>query len=88
MATHGARRLGAMARNTAGVAAIELLAAAQGIEFHRPLASSPLLEEALAIVREVAPRYERDRFFHPDIEAARSLVEAQRFRRFLPSIFS
>jgi histidine ammonia-lyase len=88
MATHGARRLGKMARNTAGVAAIELLAAAQGIEFHRPLESSPLLEEALAIVREVAPRYERDRFFHPDIEAARSLVDARRFARFVPGTFA
>jgi histidine ammonia-lyase len=88
MATHGARRLGKMARNTAAVAAIELLAAAQGIEFHRPLKSSPTLEQALAIVRQVVPRYERDRFFHPDIEAARSLVEGRRFARFLPGIFS
>jgi histidine ammonia-lyase len=87
MATHGARRLGDMARNTAGVAAIELLAAAQGIEFHRPLESSPLLEEALEIIREVVPRYERDRFFHPDIEAARSLVETRRFARFVPGTF-
>lgn len=88
MATHGARRLAEMARNTAGVAAIELLAAAQGIEFHRPLRSSPHLEEALATVREAAPRYERDRFFHPDIEAARALIPARRFRRLLPQIFS
>ena len=43
MATFAARRLGPMAENTRGVLAIELLAAAQGIDFRRPLASSPAL---------------------------------------------
>ncbi len=88
MSAHGARRLGEMARNTAGVSAIELLAAAQGIEFHRPLRSSPALEQALGIIRQAVPRYERDRFFHPDIESARALVAARRFRTFLPDIFA
>jgi histidine ammonia-lyase len=87
MATHGARRLTKMARNTAAVAAIELLAAAQGIEFHRPLRSSPALEQALETIRAVVPRYERDRFFHPDIEAARSLVDGRRFAALVPGIF-
>ena len=40
MAAHGARRLIAMAENAANVVGIELLAAAQGIDFHRPLRSS------------------------------------------------
>ena len=88
MATHGARRLGEMARNATGVAAIELLAACQGIEFHRPLTSSPALEQALEILREVVPRYARDRFLHPDIESARTLVEARRFARFVPGLFA
>jgi histidine ammonia-lyase len=48
MACHGARRLLDMAENTAGVVAIELLAAAQGLEFHRPLKSSDVLEKAAA----------------------------------------
>ncbi|MDQ3126657.1 MAG: histidine ammonia-lyase, partial [Pseudomonadota bacterium] len=48
MATHGARRLLDMAENTAAVVGIELLAAAQGIEFHRPLTSSPDLEKVWA----------------------------------------
>src|SRR4029079_15860522 len=41
MATGAALRLGAMAANLAGILAIELLAAAQGLEFHRPLQSTP-----------------------------------------------
>jgi histidine ammonia-lyase len=57
MATHGARRLLDMAENTAAVVGIELLAAAQGLEFHRPLTSSPDLEKVWAIVREAAAAY-------------------------------
>lgn len=76
MATHGARRLLEMAANAASVVAIELLAAAQGIEFHRPLTSSRLLEAALRTLRRAVPRYDRDRFFAPDIEAARAFVSS------------
>lgn len=74
MATHGARRLLEMAANAANVVAIELLAAAQGIEFHRPLTSSRPLEAALRTLRHTVPRYDRDRFFAPDIEAAAAFV--------------
>lgn len=76
MATHGARRLLEMATNAASVIAIELLAAAQGIEFHRPLKSSRPLEAALQTLRRSVPRYDRDRFFAPDIEAATRLVRS------------
>ncbi len=47
MATHGARRLHDMADNTAAIVGIELLAAAQGIELRRPVATSPLLQRVL-----------------------------------------
>ncbi len=53
MATFAARRLIEMADNTAGVVAIELLAACQGVDFRAPLKTSLLLEEAKAIVRQV-----------------------------------
>ncbi|MDE2052684.1 MAG: aromatic amino acid lyase, partial [Gammaproteobacteria bacterium] len=76
MATHGARRLLDMAANAANVVAIELLAAAQGIEFHRPLTSSRALEAALRTLRRAVPPYDRDRFFAPDIEAAAALVSS------------
>jgi histidine ammonia-lyase len=80
MATHGARRLLEMAANAACIIAIELLAAAQGIEFHRPLTSSRPLEAALRSLRRTVPRYDRDRFFAPDIEAARELVSSGALR--------
>jgi histidine ammonia-lyase len=80
MATHGARRLLEMADNAATVIAIELLAAAQGLEFHRPMKSSRPLESALRLVRAQVPPYTVDRFFAPDIEAARKLVISGKLR--------
>lgn len=74
MATFAARRLDQMAHNTAVIVGIELLAAAQGIEFHRPLKSSETLESVHAQLRQLVSPYDADRFFAPDIEAARKLV--------------
>lgn len=74
MATFAARRLDQMAHNTAVIVGIELLAAAQGIEFHRPLKSSATLESVHAQLRAQVAPYDADRFFAPDIEAARKLV--------------
>jgi histidine ammonia-lyase len=80
MATYAARRLAQMAANAATVVGIELLAAAQGLEFHRPLRSSRPLEAVLGQLRARVPRYEQDRFLAPDIAAARALVLSGVFR--------
>jgi histidine ammonia-lyase len=74
MATHAARRLLEMGANTATIIAIELLAAAQGMEFHRPLRSSKKIETLHAQIRKCADFYTQDRYFAPDIEAVKSLV--------------
>jgi histidine ammonia-lyase len=74
MAAHGARRLGPMAANTANVIGIELLAAAQGCDFHAPLASSTSLEAARALLRQTVPHLEGDRYMAPDMAAATSLI--------------
>jgi histidine ammonia-lyase len=83
MATHAARRLGDMAENTTGIVAIELLAACQGIDFHRPLETSACLRDALAIVRADVPFYDRDRYFAPDIKAASLSVSHGLWHRFM-----
>ena len=83
MATFAARRLADMAANTAGIVAIELLAAAQGIDFRRPLATSAPLEEAHAMIRRVAPHLDGDRYLALDIEAATPLVRGGAFRGLL-----
>ena len=74
MATFAARRLQSMLRNTEYIVAIELLAAAQGIEFLRPLKSSAVLEGILALVRSVSPAMMVDRSLAPDMELVRSLI--------------
>jgi len=74
MATFAARRLGAMIDNTSHILGIELLAAAQGIEFLRPLTTSPHLEGAFVRLRLQAAAMPVDRYLAPDIEAATSLV--------------
>jgi histidine ammonia-lyase len=76
MATFAARRLDQMAHNTAVIVGIELLAAAQGIEFHRPLTSSSHLEHVHRQLRAKVAPFDEDRFFAPDIEAARQMVVA------------
>jgi histidine ammonia-lyase len=74
MAAHGARRLMDMADNASAIVGIELLAAAQGCDFHRPLASSAALEAVRALLRAEVPTLAEDRFMHPDMEAAIALV--------------
>ena len=70
MATFAARRLQPMIANTAHILGIELLAAAQGIEFLRPLLSSAVLEAAHALLRSAVPAMAQDRYIAPDIDAA------------------
>jgi histidine ammonia-lyase len=74
MATFAARRLDALAGNTATIVGIELLAAAQGIDFHRPLTTSKRLQQVHRRLRERVAFYDVDRILAPDIEAARRLV--------------
>ncbi len=74
MAAHGARRLGAMLDNLQRILGVELLCAAQGVEFRAPLVTSASLRRVVARLRkEVAPLGE-DRFLAPDIERAAALI--------------
>lgn len=86
MAAHGARRLLAMAENAANVVGIELLAAAQGCDFHAPLRSSDALENVRASVRAQVPTLQDDRYFHPDMVAATALVRAGALARGLEGV--
>jgi histidine ammonia-lyase len=80
LATYAARRLHAMADNLARLLAVELLAAAQGVELRRPLRSSARLEEAVAAVREACPFLVNDRPLGEAIEAVAGMVMEGRFR--------
>ncbi len=76
MAFQATRRLHSMLDNTASIVAIEWLAAAQALDFRRPLQSSPALELLHAQLRQHVPHLEKDRPIAPDITAATALVEA------------
>jgi histidine ammonia-lyase len=90
MATFAARRLHDMLDNVCYIVAIELLAAAQGIEFHRPRKTSAALESVVLALREVSPAYAEDRSLSADIERVARLIDAGRFcnhaRSILPSV--
>ena len=76
MATFAARRLQPMVANVAHILAIEWLAAAQGIEFLRPLTTSPALEAAHSLLRQRVAPMPTDRYIASDIEHANSLVHS------------
>ncbi len=75
MATFAGRKAGDIARNAATVIAIELLAAAQGIDFHAPLTTSPVLQRVHVKVRSVSEHLDRDRSLAGDVNRVRELIE-------------
>jgi len=86
MATFAARRLHDMLDNVAHIVAIELLAAAQGVEFHRPQKSSADIESVIAALREVSPAFAEDRSLSTDIMRVADLIDAGRFCNLAESI--
>jgi histidine ammonia-lyase len=74
MAAHGARRLARMAENVRHILAIELICAAQGVEFRAPLATSPSLARVVATLRTHVSALTEDRPLTDDIEAVSRLV--------------
>lgn len=86
MATAAANRLFGMVENTRYIIAIELLAAAQGIEFHRPHRSSDILEKVVAAIRTLVPRLEIDRRLQPDIEAVAAMIKNGELRTHCPAL--
>ena len=88
MATHGARRLILMNANLARIVAIEMMAAVEGIDFRRPLKSSPILEKAHALVRKVAHPRPDDRGFSDEIEAVAAQIEVGDYQGFVPLLLN
>jgi histidine ammonia-lyase len=74
MAAHGARRLMEMNDNLAAILGIELLVAAQGCDFHRPLDSSAPLESVRRLLRQSVARLDQDRLMATDMQAATMMI--------------
>jgi histidine ammonia-lyase len=87
MATFAARKLGDIAENTAYILAIELLAAAQGVELREPFRTSGRLEPVLRSIRSEVAHYELDHYFAPDIVAIHQQVRGGVIGRFCPFAF-
>jgi histidine ammonia-lyase len=79
MATHAASKARRIAANSAGIVGVELLAAAQGVDFHAPLRSSAPLEKTRSAIRGHVPHLESDRWFADDLEWAKAAVLAGAF---------
>jgi histidine ammonia-lyase len=76
MAAHGARRLLPMGENASAIIGIELLAAAQGCDFHDAMRSSAVLESVRKLLRAQVASLEDDRYLYRDMAAAIGLVRS------------
>jgi histidine ammonia-lyase len=74
MAPIAARKAGQIARNAAGVVAVELIAAAQGIDCHAPLKTSAKLQAVHAGVRRHSPHLVSDRYWADEMAALQAAV--------------
>lgn len=86
MATFAGRRLHEMLNNSAMILAIEMLAAAQGIEFHRPARSSNAIEAVVAQLRELSPALDEDRSLSADFARVADLIDRGRFCEHVASV--
>ena len=74
MAPIAARKAGQIARNAAGVIAVELMAAAEGIDYHAPLKTSGKLQAIHAKVRAFSPQFTADRYWADEMAALQAAV--------------
>jgi len=76
MAPIAARKAAGIVRNAAGVVAIELITAAQGVDYHAPLKTSAPLQELHGKVRAISPHLEADRYWADEMAALQAAVLA------------
>jgi histidine ammonia-lyase len=74
MGVTAAHKAAQVVANTRRVLAVELVAAAEALEFRRPLRSSPALEAVVSLLRTQVAARERDRVVGPDIEKGAVLI--------------
>lgn len=79
MGMTAALKLRSIVENAEHLLAIELLAAAEGLEFRRPLRAGAGVERAFAQLRAIAPRLEEDRVLAPDIERVAEAIRVGKF---------
>ncbi|MCF6437109.1 histidine ammonia-lyase [Pseudoalteromonas sp. MMG022] len=80
MGSISGRKLNQILGNLEKIMAIELMYAAQAIEFRRPNKCSDIIEENFALIRQKVAKLEEDRLLKPDIDAMIALVKTQAFK--------
>jgi histidine ammonia-lyase len=86
MGMTGALKLRQIVEHVERIVAIELMCAAQAVEFRRPLKSSPQLEAVHQAVRKVVPRLEQDRVLAGDIDAMAAAICGGAFNLWCDSV--
>jgi len=79
MGMTGALKLRQIVHNLELILAIEMMCAAQGLDFRQPLQPSPAVAHAHAAIRAVVPHLAEDRIPAPDIEAVARLIRSKTF---------
>jgi histidine ammonia-lyase len=78
MGANAATKLYKIVQNVERVLAIELMNAAQAIEFRRPKRTAPLLEQVVTEYRQHIPFVSTDRVMSPDIEKSVGFLRTYR----------
>jgi histidine ammonia-lyase len=76
MAPIAGRKAAQVARNAAGVIAVELMAGAEGADYHAPLKTSPKLQQVYDRVRALSPHFTADRYWADEMSALQAAVLA------------
>lgn len=79
MGVSAGRKALVVIENLSHILSIEILANTQAIEYHRPLKSSPVVEDLVTLVRRHVPFIENDRVFHKDMENIKNLIDTGEF---------
>jgi histidine ammonia-lyase len=84
MGMTGALKLRQIVEHAERIVGIELMCAAQGLEFRRPLRSSKPVEQVHDAVRSIVPRLDQDRVLSRDIDALASAIQSGTFNSWCP----
>lgn len=79
MGSISGRKFNQVLGNLEHILAVELMFAAQGLEFRRPAKCSKIVEENFEIIRSVVPKLEDDRLIGDDILAIANLIKERKF---------
>jgi histidine ammonia-lyase len=83
MGAWAARKAGKVIVNTGRVLSLELMSAAQGIDFLRPKKSSQAIEEVHALVRKKVKKVDQDRAFYEDYDALQEIMHSAEMKKIL-----